>query len=110
MHYIAWRISEGAVPYRDLFDMNFPGVYLLHLAALKLFGAGDVGWRAFDLVWLAGTSLAAAASQVRSKARHPASPAPNSASTAMCIRYTPGKFMSKRSRYGTAPSPIRQAM
>ena len=61
MHYIAWRISEGAVPYRDLFDMNFPGLYLLHLAALTLFGAGDVGWRAFDLVWLAGTSLAAAA-------------------------------------------------
>jgi hypothetical protein len=61
MHYIAWRISEGAVPYRDLFDMNFPGVYLLHLAALTLFGAGDVGWRAFDLAWLAGTSLAAAA-------------------------------------------------
>ena len=26
MHYLAWRISEGAVPYRDLFDMNFPGV------------------------------------------------------------------------------------
>jgi hypothetical protein len=61
MHYIAWRITEGAVPYRDLFDMNFPGVYLLHLAALKLGGAGDTGWRAFDLAWLAGTSLAAAA-------------------------------------------------
>ncbi|MGH7306878.1 MAG: hypothetical protein ACRELZ_26695 [Candidatus Rokuibacteriota bacterium] len=61
MHYIAWRIGEGAVPYRDLFDMNFPGVYLLHLAALALFGAGDGGWRAFDLTWLAGTSLAAAA-------------------------------------------------
>jgi hypothetical protein len=61
MHYIAWRISEGAVPYRDLFDMNFPGVYLLHLGALTLFGAGDAGWRAFDLTWLAGTALAAAA-------------------------------------------------
>jgi hypothetical protein len=24
MHYVAWRIGEGAVPYRDLFDMNFP--------------------------------------------------------------------------------------
>jgi dolichyl-phosphate-mannose-protein mannosyltransferase len=52
MHYIAWRISEGAVPYRDLFDMNFPGVYLLHLLALKTFGAGDAGWRVFDLLWL----------------------------------------------------------
>jgi len=61
MHYIAWRISEGAVPYRDLFDMNSPGVYLVHLVALKLFGAGDAGWRVFDLTWLAGTSLAAAA-------------------------------------------------
>jgi len=61
MHYIAWRIGEGAVPYRDVFDMNFPGVYLLHLIALKLFGAGDAGWRAFDLTWLALTALAAAA-------------------------------------------------
>ena len=61
MHYIAWRISEGAVPYRDVFDMNFPGVYLLHLVALKLFGASNAGWRAFDLVWLGGSSLAAAA-------------------------------------------------
>src|SRR5262245_62946652 len=61
MHYIAWRIGEGAVPYRDVFDMNFPGVYLLHLVALKLFGAGDAGWRAFDLTCLALTSLAAAA-------------------------------------------------
>src|SRR5438309_3790659 len=61
MHYVAWRIGEGAVPYRDLFDMNFPGVYLIHLTALRLFGAGDGGWRAFDLAWLAGTSLVAAA-------------------------------------------------
>src|SRR5262245_21004036 len=61
MHYIAWRISEGAVPYRDLFDMNFPGVYLVHGLALRLFGAGDTSWRAFDLAWLAAASLAAAA-------------------------------------------------
>jgi hypothetical protein len=57
MHYIAWRLGEGAVPYRDLFDMNFPGVYLLHRAALAVFGAGDAGFRAFDLLWLAGTAL-----------------------------------------------------
>src|SRR5262245_3762947 len=60
MHYIAWRIGDGAAPYRDLFDMNFPGVYLLHALALWLFGAGDGGWRVFDLVWLAATSVAAA--------------------------------------------------
>lgn len=61
MHYIAWRIGEGAVPYRDLFDMNFPGVYLLHRAVLGLGGPGDLAWRVFDLAWLAATGLALAA-------------------------------------------------
>lgn len=49
MHYIAWRIADGSVPYRDLFDMNFPGVYLFHLAVVKTVGMGDVAWRAADL-------------------------------------------------------------
>jgi hypothetical protein len=61
MHYIAWRIGSGAVPYRDIFDMNLPGTYLIHLAALRAFGAGDAAWRAFDLAWLTATSLALAA-------------------------------------------------
>jgi len=56
MHYAAWRIGQGAVPYRDLFDMNFPGVYLLHLGVLALVGSGDEAWRFFDLFWLGGTS------------------------------------------------------
>lgn len=60
MHYIAWRIGEGAVPYRDVFDMNFPGVYLLHLGLLRTLGAGDVAWRLFDLAWLAGAAAAVA--------------------------------------------------
>ncbi|MGH7401125.1 MAG: glycosyltransferase family 39 protein [Candidatus Rokuibacteriota bacterium] len=55
MHYIAWIIAEGGVPYRDAFDMNLPGVYLLHLAVLRVGGAGDVAWRLFDLGWLAAT-------------------------------------------------------
>ncbi len=61
MHYIAWRIGEGAVPYRDLFDMNFPGVYLLHMALLGTLGGGDVAWRVFDLGALALTGLLIAA-------------------------------------------------
>jgi hypothetical protein len=52
MHYIAWLISQGAVPYRDIFDMNLPGVYLIHLVVLKLAGPGDLAWRLFDLAWL----------------------------------------------------------
>jgi hypothetical protein len=61
MHYIAWRIADGAVPYRDLFDMNFPGVYLLHLGVVTLLGPGDAAWRAFDLGWLGLGALAVGA-------------------------------------------------
>ncbi|MCL6640272.1 MAG: hypothetical protein K6T92_02760 [Candidatus Rokubacteria bacterium] len=61
MHYIAWRMADGAVPYRDLFDMNFPGTYLLHLAVLALLGPGDAAWRVFDLLWLAAGAAAVAA-------------------------------------------------
>src|SRR5215467_9359935 len=57
MHYLAWRITEGAVPYRDFFDMNFPGVYLLHLGVLRTLGPGDAAWRVFDLGWLAVTAV-----------------------------------------------------
>jgi hypothetical protein len=55
MHYIAARLLEGAVPYRDLFDMNFPGVYLVHMLGLVLFGPSDAGFRALDLIMLVGT-------------------------------------------------------
>ncbi len=61
MHYVAWRISQGAVPYRDIFDMNSPGVYLIHLGVLKALGASDFAWRLFDLTWLAATALVVAA-------------------------------------------------
>jgi hypothetical protein len=58
MHYVAWIIAQGGVPYRDAFDMNLPGVYLLHLALLRVGGAGDVAWRVFDVGWLAATCAA----------------------------------------------------
>src|SRR5262249_61750250 len=54
MHYVAWLPAQGAVPYRDVFDMNMPGVYLIHWAVLSTVGAGDLAWRLVDLAWLAG--------------------------------------------------------
>jgi len=48
-HYMAWLITEGAVPYRDIFDVQFPGTYIVHLFIINLFGGGDVAWRVFDL-------------------------------------------------------------
>ena len=61
LHYIAWRIADGAAPYRDVFDMNQPGVYALHVALLQTLGPGDTAWRAFDLTWLAVSAVAIAA-------------------------------------------------
>jgi hypothetical protein len=55
MHYIAWLIGQGATPYRDVFDMNLPGVYLVHVGVLAIAGPGDLAWRIFDLGWLAGS-------------------------------------------------------
>jgi hypothetical protein len=52
-HYIAWLVDEGFVPYRDVFDPNVPGVYLLHLVALGVVGPGDLGFRLWELGWLA---------------------------------------------------------
>ncbi|HWM76589.1 MAG TPA: glycosyltransferase family 39 protein, partial [Methylomirabilota bacterium] len=58
MHYVAWLVAQGAVPYRDVFDMNVPGVYLLHLGVIRVLGEGDGVWRFFDLAWLGLTSAA----------------------------------------------------
>lgn len=60
LHYVATRIAAGAAPYRDVFDMNQPGAYLLHLAVVAWLGAGDFAWRCFDVAWLALTSIAVA--------------------------------------------------
>ncbi len=57
-HYIGWLVGQGRVPYRDIFDMNLPGIYLLHWALLAAAGPGDLAWRLFDLGWLAATAAA----------------------------------------------------
>src|SRR5262245_48972987 len=55
MHYVAWIIAQGGLPYRDVFDMNLPAVYLIHAAVIAVGGRGDLAWRLFDLGWLAAT-------------------------------------------------------
>src|SRR5262249_60632231 len=55
-------------------------------------------------------SAAVAASQPRSNTRQARSPRPRTAITAAWMRYTPGRFMSNTSRYGTPPWAMTQAM
>src|SRR5262245_29514985 len=58
MHYVAQRWIAGAVPYRDIFDMNVPGIYALHAFVIEVLGPGDAAWRSFDLLWLVATMAA----------------------------------------------------
>lgn len=48
IHYIAFLIERGWVPYRQLGDMNMPGSFLIELAAMHLYGPGALAWRLFD--------------------------------------------------------------
>ena len=48
-HFIAAQMRMGAVPYRDIVDVNMPLIYFIHAAVVALGGVSDVAWRAFDL-------------------------------------------------------------
>lgn len=53
LQYMSFLILHGLVPYKDIFDFNLPGTYLMHIVAIKLFGLGNLGFRLFDLANLA---------------------------------------------------------
>ena len=50
--YIGWLVSEGAVPYRDIFECNFPGTILIYSCIAKFLGTSDFMFRIFDLSFL----------------------------------------------------------
>ena len=56
IHYIGWLIGRGWAPYREIGDMNMPGSYLIELAAMHLFGMGDLAWRLFDFTLMAAAA------------------------------------------------------
>ena len=58
MLYAGWRLAQGAVPYRDLFDMNMPGTYFAMRALGGLFGWEPLGFRVFDLLCVSTLALA----------------------------------------------------
>ena len=58
MHYIGFLIERGWALYRDFGDMNMPGSYLVELAAMHLFGPGDLAWRFFDFALMLCASAA----------------------------------------------------
>jgi len=58
IHYMGWLIERGWAPYRQIGDMNMPGSYLLELAAMHLFGMGDLAWRIYDFTLMAAAGAA----------------------------------------------------
>jgi hypothetical protein len=52
MVYAAYLIDQGAVPYRDIFDMNTPGTYFFMWLMGKMFGWDNAAFRLFDLISL----------------------------------------------------------
>lgn len=53
MLYIAFLMERfDYVPYRDFFDMNMPGTYLINLLVGRVFGYNDTGFRIADLFYL----------------------------------------------------------
>ncbi|MBW2286863.1 MAG: glycosyltransferase family 39 protein [Deltaproteobacteria bacterium] len=56
--YIAQRLLEGDVPYRDAFDQKPPGTFFVYAAALSLLGPSVEGIHLFLHAWTAATALA----------------------------------------------------
>lgn len=48
-HFIVNQMAMGAVPYRDIIDVNMPLTYDIHAAVVALGGMSDAAWRVFDL-------------------------------------------------------------
>lgn len=56
--YMAWLMNEhGAVPYRDFYEMNTPGVFFYCQGFARLIGYSDLAVRTMDLVNLVLLSL-----------------------------------------------------
>ena len=50
--YVCFLMDHGLSPYKDIVEMNMPGIYLINGAVMHTLGAGPLAWRFFDLVVL----------------------------------------------------------
>ncbi len=56
--YLGYLMTEhGTVPYRDVYDVNLPGTYVVYAAVVKLLGTSDLSVRIGDLTCLAAVSV-----------------------------------------------------
>jgi hypothetical protein len=48
LHYLCFLMDHGFAPYRDLLEINMPGIYLVNWSVMHTLGGGSAAWRAFD--------------------------------------------------------------
>jgi len=58
--YACFLMDHGMAPYKDLAELNMPGIYLVNWGVMHTLGAGAEAWRIFDLSLLAVAGLAMA--------------------------------------------------
>ena len=53
LHYLCFLMDQGMAPYRDLLEINMPGIYLVNWSVMHSLGGGSVAWRVFDFTLMA---------------------------------------------------------
>jgi hypothetical protein len=48
LHYLCFLMDHGMAPYRDLLEINMPGIYLVNWSVMHALGGGSGAWRVFD--------------------------------------------------------------
>jgi hypothetical protein len=48
LSYLCFLMDHGMAPYRDLLEINMPGIYLVNWSVMHLLGEGSFAWRIFD--------------------------------------------------------------
>jgi hypothetical protein len=59
-HYIAWGITHGLIPYVDIIEWNWPGMFGVHVLARWISGANPLGLRLVDSLYVMAACLALA--------------------------------------------------
>jgi hypothetical protein len=58
IHYVAFLMDHGFVPYRQIHELNMPGAYLVEWLLIHTFGGGSLSWRIFDFTLSAAIASA----------------------------------------------------
>src|ERR1700677_4727403 len=58
LSYLCFLMDHGMAPYRDLLEINMPGIYLVNWSVMHMLGEGSWAWRTFDFSLLGAAAWA----------------------------------------------------